>query len=608
MAIAFDAASSGKVNATPLSFSHTIGGGSDRMAVIAVNIQGSAGTFSATFNGMAFTLAILYESSAYHSLIGYILHANLPAAGTYTVAVNYFSGTPVGTDSIQAECTTLTGVAQQAPEATASNVVAFNATSVSTNITTLTDNAWVVDGICTNGNITVITVAAGQTSRATQSSTATISGSSTKPVVTAGSTSMGWTFNANNGGGGTHVLAAFTASGGVIPTKDVRVKTGTITTPAGTGNVSTTSIGFTPKCIYFYWTANTTNPQVNAITGHGMTDGTAHRCINAAGADAAQDTFRSRSITIPVEIRNMATTVVVAASYVSFDIDGFTLNFTTTAVGYTLNYVVFGGTDVTAKVATFTMSASPATGFANSPEFAIVMASNGTGATVDTFGTQCIGFFNAALEQFHHASYHGDDANDQTEKRSLLRSTGFCSQVVAGGLTYELSISTITVDGFSWTGSNADVMDVLGLNLKGVLTKLAVFTKSVAAAPVDQSLPTMGFVPQAYCLMSANRTDQAATVANVINAYGWHDRERTNSILATDVNSSLNADMRNATDAVIQLGTASATVDAKAIPKAVSIEPVQVTWNPNSATASLIGLVGIASQDVTSQLIFAANF
>jgi len=147
MAWAFDTAS-GAVGAgtTTLSWSHTIGSGSDRLLCLAGSSErGSPGpeVSSITYNSTGSTSIrvddIDYAGYSNNTNLRYILDADLPAAGTYTVAVTY----TIYGDDIAGEAASYTGIAQQPPEANNGNT-ANNATSISANLTTLTDNALLV--------------------------------------------------------------------------------------------------------------------------------------------------------------------------------------------------------------------------------------------------------------------------------------------------------------------------------------------------------------------------------------------------------------------------------------------------------------------------------
>jgi hypothetical protein len=122
----------------------------------------------------------------------YLLEADMPGAGPFNVVVTATGGC----DALAAGAISLTGVDQQAPEA--SNTNANDAqTNISTNITTLTDGAWLVDAIH-SGNPGTFTGNSGQNVRYDQASSTSEVAGSTLLVASAGNVSLGWTNTSAN--------------------------------------------------------------------------------------------------------------------------------------------------------------------------------------------------------------------------------------------------------------------------------------------------------------------------------------------------------------------------------------------------------------------------
>ena len=203
--ITSDNASSGAGSGTSLTFSHTIGSGTNRMLVVGVTAEASAGISitSVTYNGQPLTpiaSAVADVSTTGIADLRYLPETNLPSAGTYNVVVTA-SGS---CGDFMAGAISLEGVAQQAPEASNTNTN-VGPDYISTSITTLTDGAWVVD-VVENGNNLAFTPDGGQTQRVDQTGGSAYCAMSTKAMATAGFTSMGWSANANRLA---HVVAAF---------------------------------------------------------------------------------------------------------------------------------------------------------------------------------------------------------------------------------------------------------------------------------------------------------------------------------------------------------------------------------------------------------------
>lgn len=209
--ITYDAANTGTTSyTTTATFSHTIGNGSNRILVVGVAIEDCddyPSVTGVTYNGQSLThvdsgQVISGNGCGGRAELWYLLEAALPSAGGYSVVVNT-SGT---FDELVGGAISLENVAQQAPEASNSN--SNDAlTAISTNITTLTDGAWLVDVVHSGNETGDFVPNGGQTERYQQISGSSTGAGSTNEILTAGSTSAGWTSAGANRLA--HVVAAF---------------------------------------------------------------------------------------------------------------------------------------------------------------------------------------------------------------------------------------------------------------------------------------------------------------------------------------------------------------------------------------------------------------
>ncbi|HEY5328310.1 MAG TPA: glycosyl hydrolase family 28 protein [Acidobacteriaceae bacterium] len=223
-----------------LSWQHTLGGGASRMVVIEVGSADSVASqdlnavvSSVLFNGVYATpipnsLVFGGTSGMVQTQLFYLTEAELPPAGTYTVQVN-LAGAIGG---FQAGAISLIGVNQGPPEAVVAARDTTGADKIDTPITTLTNNAWVID-VVEDNDLTGLTVdGTAQTIAWTQSSTGIGTGASgTEAVANAGTVTLGWAGSASRLA---HSLAAFPPVGTVVP------PTYTLTTSVtGGGTVAT---------------------------------------------------------------------------------------------------------------------------------------------------------------------------------------------------------------------------------------------------------------------------------------------------------------------------------------------------------------------------------
>ncbi|TDJ06650.1 MAG: hypothetical protein E2O71_08655, partial [Deltaproteobacteria bacterium] len=135
-------------SAASATFSHTIGGGADRLLTVCIAVEAPLGssdvTGNVTYDGVAMTKAIdniAGTSFDQNVEIWYMLEANLPVAGTYSVSITTTAAVNINPGAIS-----VTGALQQAVEATAFNDDGQSgASTIQTSLTTLTDNAWIFD-------------------------------------------------------------------------------------------------------------------------------------------------------------------------------------------------------------------------------------------------------------------------------------------------------------------------------------------------------------------------------------------------------------------------------------------------------------------------------
>ena len=204
--MSFDVCTSSTSTSSPMTFSHTIGGGDDRLLVVGIGIEGdSIDVTAVTYNSVALTKAVdVVVGSSTQSLseLWYMLESDLPSTGSYTVSItaSYSSLT-----DIDAGGCSFTGAEQSAPEATASNSNSAQST-IQTGITTLSDGAWIIDSLAV-GETGNSTPDGGQTERYDQAGGSSTNALSTEVDLTAGSETQGWTKSGANRLA--HAVAAF---------------------------------------------------------------------------------------------------------------------------------------------------------------------------------------------------------------------------------------------------------------------------------------------------------------------------------------------------------------------------------------------------------------
>jgi len=199
---------------TTLTFAVTI---AEADEVLFVGIKGNTtdNITGVTYDGVAMTLVDKGAPSG--GRYGYLYYLLNPSTGANNVVV-----TASGADQLHAGAAAYKGMKQQAPEATKKVVrEAASGTNAYTDITTITDEAWVVGTVITNDNYSA---PYGSTTkvRATFSSTSTRCAMvDSEEVATAGSVDLGIVIADDPGNAWTIVLAAMEAAGGTAYTKDL---------------------------------------------------------------------------------------------------------------------------------------------------------------------------------------------------------------------------------------------------------------------------------------------------------------------------------------------------------------------------------------------------
>jgi len=253
-------------SATTVSWSHTVANQSNRVLVVGVTAEYTSNSCQAstvTYGGQSLTKiaqTVTTNSSYECASLWYLL---APTVGTNTITVTYQTSMA----DMSAGAVSLYNVKQAAPDA--SNSSFSNSSATSTSVTTLSAQSWVVDVFASGIALGNLAPSSGQTSRWTQDSNGNqSSGMSTKPVATAGSTTLGWTQTGNNRSA--QVVAAFAplASGELQDNNVFLLKAGS---PVGTdhaGGVDWTTSDTTPTYgnSTDLWGTTLTPADVNAST------------------------------------------------------------------------------------------------------------------------------------------------------------------------------------------------------------------------------------------------------------------------------------------------------------------------------------------------------
>lgn len=169
--------------ATSVTWSHTTAGVS-RFLYVGVGVHGLSTISSATYAGVLLTQI---SSTAYVGGSVWQFYQVAPTVGTNNIVVNFS-----GSATAEAGGISLTGV-NQITAVEVSTCATGTSTTPSLSITTLTNNAWVLDVVGNSSFLTPLTATGSQTLRFhAQGTTGACAGGTLGPVTPPAATTMSW--------------------------------------------------------------------------------------------------------------------------------------------------------------------------------------------------------------------------------------------------------------------------------------------------------------------------------------------------------------------------------------------------------------------------------
>ena len=261
-------------------------------------------------------------------------------------------------------------------------------------------------------------------------------------------------------------------------TSGILTHAGTFKSPTSTGDVAYTSVGFTPKAIIFTFSGQT------AIGwGTSVHDGIGFAASSAAGDNAAVAVAVTHGQTTATQARRNISgkcislissttgTVLSAAVLKSFDTDGFTLTWSTTAAGnFDMYYLALGGDIADAKVKQWQVATeeTAVTGVGFKPDLVLHISDGDT--TANASGTTAeivLGAMDASGNQWCTTTMSQAVATTQTYRHQ--RNDACLLFDWTGNNYYTAVFVSMDNDGFTYNPSNAGTSGqyVYSLCLKG---------------------------------------------------------------------------------------------------------------------------------------------
>jgi hypothetical protein len=288
-------------------------------------------------------------------------------------------------------------------------------------------------------------------------------GSSSSYLVVADLVSLnsdGFTIDITTAPGSAHRVG-YLALGGTDIT-DVAI--GTITVPASTGNDATTGVGFQPDSALFFANGEAINTDTNDNTlGFGFAVSTSQRGWSGIAAPRNQATSIAKRFQVTDAcigyMDHDAASIDVEADFVSWDADGFTLNYSAVHSGDAIIYVAFKGGqyavgDVTTQTGTGTW-AETGVGFEPSAGIFSSFQNAASGSIVDGAKTS-VGFASSASDMFVAGGVIEDAQaaadSDQYQDDALVYASYDFTQTLTGSA----DLDSWDSDGFTLNMIDAD--------------------------------------------------------------------------------------------------------------------------------------------------------
>lgn len=340
------------------------------------------------------------------------------------------------------------------------------------------------------------------------------------------------------------------------------VKKATLTAPAATGNQSYTGVGFQPKAMVFFATTQTGEGILsNARGGVGFTSGVSQE--GAAGWSSQDNVSTTdtdhasglQCIRVPDNAGDR-----FQADLVSFDSDGFTLNWIVTLSGAIVHYWALGGPDLTgAKSDQFTANTAignqsvVGTGF--SPDIVLFVSASRTTGGVGSGAKFSLGAMQSTTKRWALALTAADaiSMTAAMNAETLQRTDSCFLSLTNPALDSRADFVSMNADGFTinWIDAPATAILIGYLALKGGQFDVGAF----AACTTNNcnNDVTVGFPPTGLFLSTLNRIGGTANFINAANYVGGGDG--TNEGTAGAIQQ----------DAVLNTRADSTTVTTKAI-------------------------------------------
>lgn len=374
-------------------------------------------------------------------------------------------------------------------------------------------------------------------------------------------------------------------------------KVGQFAASTSSGDQAITGVGFQGKAIILWGSrVASTGFSANIQFFIGCATSSSARWAFADGEDdnvVNGDSGRTSQNSACVRMISDATTPTIdgVADFVSFDSDGFTINWSDPpAIAALINYVVIGGTDVVnAKAGDFTLATSGASQSSTDPGFQpnfLMLVNIGLAShTGSTSGYMCIGAASGASDQACALTRSNDNSTARMKWQKSGRIT--LGTATAGTADHEAALSSFDATGFTLSVSDVPsasrIHGYLAIQFANTQCKVGVETQKTSTGTKDTAL---AFDPSAVMFWGVNAVNNASidTTDNRLSVGAGDGTTEAGAWFQSSGGNPSNANRSIYDDKALRHATQDSTVDAEA-DLSVGTQKFTLNWTTADATA-----------------------
>jgi hypothetical protein len=375
-------------------------------------------------------------------------------------------------------------------------------------------------------------------------------------------------------------------------------KVGTFNKSTGAASVdqSVTDVGFTPKALILYCTAETAEGfQADLSFSIGMTSGASNSQSQSAWSDDAVATTacakRQAAKALTITLVSGGGSAVAECDLKTFDSNGFTLTWTTNnASAYKIHYIAFGGPDITnATVQKPTIQIGTGnksyTGIGFQPDI-MFMCFNGVSAGGSSSMGSGFGVGISATKRWALAmsSTGGTNMTALVDAVTYQRADSILLSTSNAAEQNRYDLVSMDADGFTLNQiAQASTIAFNVLCIKGGNWDVGSFVKSTSAAAVDQSVASLAFAPDGYILAGGkNVTATSSVVVNANFALGASDGTNEITAWCEQLDANLTScDSSIVSTKVFRNAAGPSTIKSEADHKTLNSDGFTITWTTN---------------------------